>query len=224
MTAVTITLDTQPPANPVISLASGATYTGTQSVVATLSTPSADVEEMKLWGDVDLLDNLSVQDTEGNSSWVAYATTYALVLDSGDGLKTVFAKFRDDLGNETATFSDSIQLDTDIPVVEIVSGLTTDRVSKVSPHDVASLSWQCTHAFTDYMVRVVPAVTANRQMGSLIGTANGSANTSGTGVFPADTPIVTTINAADLEAASPGDGPKIIKIFCLSSSTSEWSV
>ena len=53
---------------------------------------------------------------------------------------------------------------------------------------------------------------------------SGSTNTSGTeGGYKADTAINVTINGADLEAASSGDGVKIIKVF-VKNAAGTWSV
>lgn len=45
------------------------------------------------------------------ASWVTYATSKTFSLSSGEGLKTIYIKFKDNAGNISATKSDSIDLD-----------------------------------------------------------------------------------------------------------------
>jgi len=54
------------------------------------------------------------------SAEVPYATTYPWTLEGADGLKTVYAKFKDGLGNEGAAVTDEITLDTTNPSGTIV--------------------------------------------------------------------------------------------------------
>lgn len=61
-------------------------------------------------------------------------------------------------------------------------------------------------------VQVVPDHTAGHDDGVVIGTSNGSLNVTGGGL-PALTPQSVTIHGADLDAASPGAGAKVIKVF-----------
>jgi hypothetical protein len=49
-------------------------------------------------------------------SWETYATTKGIVLSAGDGTKTVYIKFKDTPGNQSSTYSDSIILDTTLPI------------------------------------------------------------------------------------------------------------
>jgi hypothetical protein len=48
------------------------------------------------------------------SNWQPYATTTSWQLNSGDGLKTVYARFRDNNGNISTVISDTIELDTSV--------------------------------------------------------------------------------------------------------------
>jgi hypothetical protein len=54
------------------------------------------------------------------SSWVPYATTKAWTLSSTNGTKTVYAQFKDGLGNVSAAANDTIILDTVKPKVSSV--------------------------------------------------------------------------------------------------------
>ena len=49
------------------------------------------------------------------SSWESYKTTRLWSLTNGDDIKTVYVKFKDSLGNESAVYSDNIIMDTSDP-------------------------------------------------------------------------------------------------------------
>lgn len=211
----TLTLDTTGPASPSILLDGGAEYATAQLVTATIGT--ADIPttgyQMKIWGDVDTTHNASIQDTEVASAWISYATSQQVKLSSGDGSKTVYLKIRDDVYNESAQASDTIILDMTLPVVT-VSNVSATKISKVSGKDEMTFQFSSDSIFDEYKVKVVATSGAANGTGTQIGTTNGSANVSGsTGNYPAATPITVTINGADLEVASGGDGAKIIKVF-----------
>jgi len=46
------------------------------------------------------------------ASWVAYATSKNFTLSAGDGVKTVYVKYKDSSANESASYNDTITLDT----------------------------------------------------------------------------------------------------------------
>lgn len=222
----TLTLDTAAPASPSISLAGGAAFTGTRAITATVGTTDGTTTgyQIKLWGDVDPTVNTSIQATEAGSAWIAFTTAQAVTLSTGDGNKTVNLKIRDDVWNETAAVADSIQLDTTIPVVTISSGPDVTRVSKITGKRTAAFSWQADTAFEEYKVKVVPNATSLESAGTTIATTNGSTNMSGAaGGYPAITNINSTIDGADLEAASVGDGAKVVKVF-VRDAANNWSV
>ena len=64
-----------------------------------------------------------------NEPWVSYTATQIFMLSAGDGAKTVYTQFTDQLGHETEVFSDDITLDT---VAEIESA-TIPTAMPVSP-------------------------------------------------------------------------------------------
>lgn len=224
MPGIILTLDTSPPANPGIRLNDGEPITGALNAWVTLSTDSqTDVAEMLLWGDVDPVADPLIQPTEAASSWQTYADLVPIILSPGDGRKRVYARLRDDLGNATIAFSDYIDLRQDIPVISIVAGLDVAKVSKVTGYDTATFTWQSTKALSEYQVRVVPSIISTHDSGAVIPSTAGSINTSGTAVG-ALAPITTIIRGSDLEIASPGNSPKIIKVFGKSLATGDWSV
>lgn len=64
----------------------------------------------------------------GGASWQAYASSADFSLTSGDGNKTVYAKFKDTAGNESTATSASILLDTVPPVTPVNVRTARDTV------------------------------------------------------------------------------------------------
>ena len=98
-----LTLDLTAPSGLAIQINSGALYTtsttvGLQTAVDDASTTGY---QMKIWG-------IAGAATEGEAAWASFAGTKNIVLAAGDGLKTVYVKVRDDVGNETSAVSASI--------------------------------------------------------------------------------------------------------------------
>lgn len=224
---VTVTLDTTGPASPSVSIDGGATYATDQTVTLTIGTADGDTTgyQMKVYGDVDLAADANVQDTKANSTWISYATSKSIELSSGDGSKTVYVTIRDDVYNESSEASDSITLDTTLPVVTVQGGSPdVSKISKVSTKDTVSITWQSDQQYDAYKVKVVPATNSVHSAGTQIPTTAGSTNTSGsTPNQPADTNVVTTVKGTDLETADAGDGSKIIKIF-VQDDSGNWSI
>lgn len=212
-----LSLDTLPPSGLTVALNGGAVYTASASVTLTVTISDTNTAgyQMKVWG-------VSGKAAEAGASWETYTASKIVTLDGGDGLKTVFVKVRDDVGNETAAVSAGITLDTAVPVITI-TGPDVDTISKVSGFDSAVASFTVDSDFVEYRVCAVPATNSLVAAGTVIPTTAGSVNTSGAGSFAANTPISVTIKGADLEAASPGDGVKIIKVFA-KDAAGNWSV
>lgn len=102
-----LTLDTLAPAGLSIILNDGAQYATSATVTAKISVTDAATTgyQMKIWG-------TKAAKTEAAASWETYAATKSITLPDGDGLKTIYVKVRDDVGNESAAASDSITLNT----------------------------------------------------------------------------------------------------------------
>lgn len=186
----------------------------------TLKTSVTDADttgyQMKIWG----IDGVA---TEADAKWETFVGEKSISLPTGDGMKTVHVKVRDDVGNETAEASDSITLDTAVPVVNL-TGPDKDKISKVNGFDVSIITFSADVDFEEYKVCVVPAANSLQAAGVVIPTTGGSENTSGAaGGYKANTNISVTINGADLETASAGDGTKIVKIF-VKNAAGTWSV
>lgn len=217
-----LTLDTLAPQGLTMSINDDAVYATDPSVVLTISVEDEDTTgyQMRIWG----IDGV---DSEEDASWETYTNTKTVTLSNGDGLKTVYIKVRDDVGNETAAVSDAITLDTVVPVVSI-TGPDKAKISKITGYDVAIINFMSNVAFKSYKVCVVPASNSTQNAGVTIETENGSVNTSGekeggNDIYPADTNIEVSINGADLEVASSGDGLKIVKVF-VQNDAGTWSV
>lgn len=219
-----LTLDTTGPSNPTVAIEANATYATQQLVNLTIGTGDATTTgyQMKIWGNVDDTYDTNVKSTEATSAWITYATTKQVKLSTTDGTKTIYLKIRDDVYNESAQASDSINLDTTKPVVTI-SGPDVSKISKITGKDVASFSFTVDQAFVEYKVKVVSASGSAENTGTQIPTTGGSTNMSGTaGNYAASTAINCTIDGVDLETAAAGDGSKVIKVF-VKDSAGNWS-
>ncbi len=212
-----LTLDTLAPQGLTIKLNNGSQYTTNKTVqlAVNVTDESADGYQMKVWG-IDGIAN------ESDATWETLANIKNVTLSTGDGLKTVYVKVRDDVYNETVAASATITLDTSVPAVTII-GPDVSKISKTSPKDVATFSFTSNTAFTEYKIKVVPSNSSLHDAGVQIGTANGSTNMTATGTFKASTAISCKVYGKDLEAASSGDGEKIIKVF-VKNAHGTWSV
>lgn len=212
-----LTLDTLAPQGLTIKLNNGSQYTTNKTVqlAVNVTDESANGYQMKVWG----IDGIA---KESDAVWETLANIKNVTLSTGDGLKTVYVKVRDDVYNETVAASATITLDTSVPAVTII-GPDVSKISKTSPKDVATFSFTSNTAFTEYKIKVVPSNSSLHDAGVQIGTANGSTNMSATGTFKASTAISCKVYGKDLEAASSGDGEKIIKVF-VKNAHGTWSV
>jgi hypothetical protein len=225
-TNFTLTLDTTAPADVTASINSGAAFATAQAVTLGVSTSDGTTTgyQMKIWGDVDTAANANIQDTEGASAWIAYSTSQAVTLSTGDGTKTLNVKVRDDVWNESTAASDTITLDTTQVVPTVSVGPDVTKVSKIAGKRTASFSFQADASFEEYKIKVVPATNSLHDAGTQIPTTNGSTNMSGAaGGYPATTNINSQIDGRDLELASSGDGNKIVKVF-VKDAAGNWSV
>jgi len=100
----TYTIDTTLPTG-TITINGGAASTNSTSVTLTLSCSDAYGCSQMQFSNDDV-----TYSTPG-----AYAATKAWTLTSGDGIRTVYVKFKDTAGNCSAAFSDTILLDTSAP-------------------------------------------------------------------------------------------------------------
>ena len=195
-----LTLDTTAPSGLTLQINDGALYATSTAVKLTIGVSDEQTTgyQMKIWG----IDGVA---EEASASWETFATSKSVNLTSGDGLKTVHIKVRDDVGNESAEVTDDITLNTTVPVVT-VTGPDKSKISKIAGFNQSVINFTSDVKFDEYKVCVVPA--------------NSSGNE---GNYPATTNIQVTINGTDLESASTGDGVKIVKVF-VKTAAGIWSV
>ena len=213
-----LTLDTTAPSGLTLQINDGALYATSTAVKLTIGVSDEQTTgyQMKIWG----IDGVA---EEESASWETFATSKSVNLTSGDGLKTVHIKVRDDVGNESAEVTDDITLNTTVPVVT-VTGPDKSKISKIAGFNQSVINFTSDVEFDEYKVCVVPANSSEQDAGTLIPTTGGSINTSGNeGNYPATTNIQVTINGTDLESASTGDGVKIVKVF-VKTAAGVWSV
>lgn len=219
-----LTLDTTGPQGVGGTINSGAAYSTSRSVTLGPTTTDAVTTgyQIKIWGDVDPTADANVQTTEAASTWITLTASMAVTLSTGDGVKNLTWRLRDDVWNQSATATDSITLDTTSPVPTVDTGPTPSKVSKIAGKDTASFTWHSDTDYQSYSVRVVPSTSSDHTAGTEIPTTAGSTNT-GSGSGTAATEVTTTIKGTDLETASAGDGDKIVKVF-VQDLAGNWSI
>lgn len=97
------------PTNTSIAINAGAATSSVLSVTLTLSATNA--AQMIVSNDAGF----------AGASWEAYATSKVWTLTSGDGLKTVYVKFKDSYGNMTNAISDAITLSQSGTVAPVIT-------------------------------------------------------------------------------------------------------
>ena len=211
-----LTLDTTAPVGAGITINGGATATNDPLVTLALSVSDGETNgyQMKIWG-------ITGAESESAPQWETFAASKQVTLPCGDGQKTVYAKFRDDVWNESAQVSASITLNTAVPVVTVL-GPDKAKISKVSGMDTSVFTFTTDVDVAEYKVCVVTEANATHTQGTQIGTDGGSENMSG-GPVTANSEVSCTVKAADLDAASSGDGVKIVKVFA-KTAVGTWSV
>lgn len=222
-----VVVDTTAPANAALLLNGGAAYTSSASITAQLSTDDTPTTgyQILIWGSVDTGANASIQTTQGASTWItpgSFPASQAVTLSSGGGLKTINARIRDDVWNETATLTQTITLDTDVPTVNWTSGPDVSKISTVSGKRVVNATFTVgSEAITAWEIAVVANSASLRGSGTVISTTNGSTGVTG-GALAASATQAVSLDARDIQVASAGEGTKVIKIF-VQDVTGNWS-
>lgn len=202
-----LTLDTTGPQDVAVEINAGDAATGDPAVDVAVTTSDADTAgyQVKLWGDVD-----GVPD-EATAVWQMLTPSIAVTLTSGDATKTVYARLRDDVWNESAVANGTIALDETAPTVTITAGPDVTKVSRVATKRQSAFTWTASEDIDHYEVRVVPDANSDHTAGVLLADASGgSDNLSGDGLIAATTPTTTVIDGRDLPDP---DGDKTIKVF-----------
>lgn len=106
------TIDTKSPVSPSISIDSGDTYATSTTVTLTISASDDTMTGLQMM--------ISNDDSNfASSSWEDYLTSKSWTLTDTDGTRTVYIKFKDAYGNESASANDTIILDTTPPAVPV---------------------------------------------------------------------------------------------------------
>lgn len=213
-------LDTTAPKNAVLTLNDGAVYTTNQDVILSITLDDIDTAgyQMKVWGIVGAT-------TESDAVWENFAKTKNVSLLSGQGLKTVYAKVRDSVYNESTVISDTITLLAEnVPTVTVI-GPDVARISKKSGKNISTFTFMADKKIVEWKIMVVQdaSATVDTSTNVLIQDTNGSVNMSGTTETESNAPILCSIRGEDLEKASNGDGTKIVKVF-VKSEDNVWSI
>ena len=118
-TEFSITYDSTPPSDNGVLINGGAGYT--PSTAVTLGLASEGATQMMISENSDF----------SGASFETYATSKSVTLSSTNGTKTIYVKYADEAGNETAPVSDTIILDTQKPTTTITS--TQSSPTNTSP-------------------------------------------------------------------------------------------
>jgi len=122
----TITVDTQPPTAPGLSLSGGdpahPTFTTSPLVTATLAADDLNAGA----GGSGLQVRLSNAAGMAGARYQPFASSLTWILSTGDGDKTVWAQFMDPAGNETAAIPATITLETSGPTAPAVTLVEQD--------------------------------------------------------------------------------------------------
>ncbi len=232
---VNIILDTIGPSGVSLTINNGETKTTTTAVSLSIACSDTDLTDyqMKIWG-------IAGAETEENAVWETYQATKTVTLPTRDGTKTVYVKVRDDVWNESAVASDTISLFTTIPTISEF-GLTRTKLSLVDKKNVTNGGFSVDEHIDAIKIMLVDDINAphNAPTNISIPTTNGSyiyddtaADVYKTDVLEVESDSIDRIQrifefeiyAADILAASPGDGAKLIKAFVRSSTSGNWSV
>ena len=111
-----------------ITINNNAVQTNTPDVVVTNNVTDGQSGLAQMRHSVD-----GVLDTE---PWVAFASTTPLTLTAGDGVKTVLAQFRNNVGQTSSTMSDTIRLDTSAGACTISGTTGADTLTGTSGDDI----------------------------------------------------------------------------------------
>lgn len=186
-----LTLDTTAPGSLTLAVGQGQAQVSVSAQTLHIGCGDTDKTgyQMKIWGDI------TAAATEAAASWESYAAEKQVVLSSGDGLKTIYVKVRDDVYNESAQVSASVALNTAVPTVT-VTGPDNSHISKDTVRNQAVVSFMADADFTEYTVRSVPNIDSDHTAGMQLGELGG------TGSFEANKAISVTITGGNLYEAS----------------------
>lgn len=232
---IQLTLDTTAPGGVSVKINNGEEKTDSTAVRLAIACTDADLTgyQMKIWG-------IDGAETEASATWESFSATKDVTLSTGDGIKTVYIKVRDDVWNESAAASATIGFYTSVPTVEVINTDIT-KLSLVKATAVFCLAFS--ENIDAVKIMIVDDVNASYDDASNIAipaTKQDSAimlYTPGIGdeflqtdhmeftdiTVNSDDELTINLNAADILSASPGDGVKTLKAFVRSALSGYWS-
>ncbi len=230
---VNIILDTIGPSGVSVLINGDADKAITTAVTLSIACADSDLTgyQMKIWGTADA-------PSEAEAIWETYQATKNVTLPSGDGLKTVYVKVRDDVWNESATASDTITLYEKLPSVTRLS-VNKSKLSLVEGMNITSGNFLVDENIDALKIMLVQNGndTHDAATNIAIPVTNGSKITTDNEDLPCIDGVLKTekfvdcvlgigfdIYADDINSVSPGDGVKIIKVFVRSAETGRWSI
>lgn len=230
---VRITLDTIGPSGVSAEINGDETVVTSTAVTLTVECEDENTEgyQMKIWGVEGAL-------TPEEAVWETYRTEKNVTLPAGDGLKTVSVIVRDDVWNESVVVTDTVTLNTKVPRVESLT-VTNSKISFADGRNITTGVFWADEPVDAVKVMLVQDVNAthNNPSNCAILRTNGSylsdeadgcvystESLEGTGNVDTVHGFEFVLYAADVAAASPGDGVKIIKAFVRSKANGNWSV
>jgi hypothetical protein len=220
----TITLDTLGPQNVQTLIEFGAPFATSRDVSVAISTDDSPLTgyTMKVWGDVDATFDANIQPAEVDSEWIGASLTVGVRVSPGDGPKSISVRLRDDVGNESSVATNSITLDTTLPVPTVTVEAAPEKISTVDGFDVSSFTFQVDSDISEWKVKAVPSEASQEGSGVTIPDTAGSVNTTG-GILTAGMSREVIVHGADLKTASSADGTKVVKVF-IRDTNGQWSV
>lgn len=235
---VNLTLDTTAPKGVKMLINGNENKTASTAVTLTISCSDEDKTDyqMKIWG-------ISGVETESSAKWEDYCEEKNVTLPTGDGVKTVYIKIRDDVWNESETVSDVINLYTSVPIVKRFTA-DKSKLSLVEGKNSIMITGEVSEDVDAMKIVLVDDVNAeyDSPTNKSIPITNGSYLYQ----FPALGSVVSmcvidylefenldfyqgstmscTITGKDFQLAAGSDGLKIVKVFVRSAASGKWSV
>lgn len=154
-----------------------------------------------------------VQDYVAAYDGGGFNTTHALITKDGAGAGDVALGGTFTTSNAQGAFAFALFAvaaeDATPPVATVTTPPSETTIDQAM---TTTFEFRANEAIQAWKVEVVADHTAEHDEGTVIGTSNGSLNVTG-GALDAMTDQSVTIHGADLDAASPGAGPKVVKVF-----------
>lgn len=139
-------VDTVAPSNGTVKFEQSAYSSVAASVTLTYSDGNSGVAEVRLWGDIATEAESTTPITQTNAAWQTVTSEKAVYLTKGDGIKTIYAQFKDTAGNISANVvSATTELDTVTPSASLVLVNNDDAKQKDNPSNVALFAARVTY-------------------------------------------------------------------------------